>query len=272
MLTSSPSIAVTIVLLLFLQFGAPVFAQQSTSTLYFHDNSELIFTHSSFQFSGFQVSNIEAGPTSTSARIFQTATASPPTGNGIAVPLSANISVSGEGYLAFVAWVSNPFPINVTLDGNVIMHVWMASNDSLYPWQGSEFFMGVADYYASTGSLQVLDDYVSNATAGYNGFTGSPNEYVISTLHITQHQFQAGSTLLFFAGAGSNKQDFSFTVYFDSPTWASRADIPADPTLTVAEFPTVAPLAIIVLLLTFSSRSAEHLPRPTTLRKLSFML
>jgi len=147
-----------------------------------------------------------------------------------------------------VAWVSNPFPVNVTLDGNVVMHVWMASNDTLYPWQGSEFFMGVADYYAPTGSLQVLDYYVSNATVGYNGFTSSPNEYVISTLHITQHQFQAGSMLLFFAGAGSNKQGYSFTVYFDSPKWDSRADIPADPSLTVAEFPGVAPLAILVLL------------------------
>jgi len=239
------SISWLAMLIIFL-FGAPVFAQQTT-TLYFHDDSELIFTYHSFQFAGFQVPNIQTGPNSMSARVFQTATASPPTGSGLAVPLSANISVSNQGYLAFVAWVSNPFPVNVTLDGNVVMHVWMASNDSLYPWQGSEFFMGVADYYAPTGSLQVLDYYVSNATVGYNGFTSSPNEYVISTLHITQHQFQAGSMLLFFAGAGSNKQGYSFTVYFDSPTWASRADIPADPSLTVAEFPSVVPLAFVIL-------------------------
>jgi len=246
------------VLMIFL-LGAPVFAQQATSTLYFHDTSELIFTYHSFQFAGFQVSNIQAGPNSTSARVFQTASASPPTGNGLAVPLSANISVSNQGYMAFVAWVSNPFPVNVTLDGNVVMHVWIASNDTLYPWQGSEFFVGVADYYAPTGSLHVLDYYASNATAGYNGFTNSPNEYVISTLHITQHQFQAGSMLLFFAGAGSNKQGYSFTVYFDSPTWASRADVPADPSLTVAEFPSVAPLAILIFLL--SLIEVERKPR-----------
>jgi len=252
------SIAGLALLMVFL-FGAPVFAQQTTSTLYFHDNSELIFTYHSFQFAGFQISNIRTGPNSTSARVFQAATASPPTGGGLAVSLSANISVSSQGYVAFVAWVSNPFPVNVTLDGNVVMYVWMASNDSLYPWQGSEFFMGVADYYAPTGSLQVLDYYVSNATVGYNGFTSSPNEYVISTLHITQHQFQAGSMLLFFAGAGSNKQDYSFTVYFDSPKWDSRADIPADPSLTVAEFPGVAPLAILVLL--FSLFEVERNPR-----------
>jgi hypothetical protein len=42
--------------------------------------------------------------------------------------------------------------------------------------------------------------------------------------------------LMFFVGAGSNKQGYGFTVYFDSPNWASRADIPVDPTMAAAEF------------------------------------
>lgn len=55
--------------------------------------------------------------------------------------------------------------------------------------------------------------------------------------------------LMFFAGAGSNKQGFSFTVYFDSPTWQSRADIPADPNLTMPEFTNIIPILISTLLL-----------------------
>jgi hypothetical protein len=170
----------------------------------------------------------------------------------MAVSMSANISVSSQpqGYIAFVAWESNPFPANVTLDGNVVMHVWMSSTDSLFPWQGSFFFMGVADYSPKGSTqFQVLDYYASNPSVGSNALSNSPNEYVISTLHITQHQFQTGSTLVLFAGAGSTKQGYNFTVYFDSPTWESRADLPADPTLSVAEFPNVGPLLSASLLL-----------------------
>ena len=170
----------------------------------------------------------------------------------MAVTMSSTISVSSQpqGYAAFVAWVTPPFPAAVTLDGSVVMHVWMSSNDVLYPWQGSEFFMGVADYSPSNSTqFQLLDDYLSNASIGYNGFTNSPNEYVINTMRINQHQFQAGSMLMFFAGAGSNKQGFSFTVYFDSPAWQSRADIPADPNLTMPEFANIIPILISTLLL-----------------------
>ena len=95
--------------------------------------------------------------------------------------------------------------------------------------------MGVADYSPSGSTqFQVLDDYLSNLASG-NIFSSSPTEYVAS-LTISQHQFQAGSMMVFFAGAGSNKQGYTFNVYFDNPTWQSRADIPADPTLTVPEF------------------------------------
>jgi len=242
--------------------SVPVFAQNTT--VYFHDNSELTFTYPSFQFSGFQISNIQAGPSSPSARVFEYATSSAPTGNGLAASMSATISVSNQtqAFAAFVAWVTDPFPVNVTLDGGVVMHVWMGSNDSLLPWQGSEFFMGIADYQpAGSTRFQLLDYYTSNATIGYNGFSSSPNEYAISTLRVHQHAFQAGSMLMFFVGAGSNKQGYRFTVYFDSPAWDSRADIPADPGLTVAEFPNPIPIAFAALLIPVIAIKCKHVSR-----------
>jgi hypothetical protein len=135
----------------------------------------------------------------------------------------------------------------------------MSSSDVLAAWQGSEFFMGVGDYSPNSSTpFQALDEYFSNPTIGYNGFTYSPNEYLISTLHINQHQFQAGDKLVFFAGAGSNKLGFSFTVYFDGPTWPSRADIPSDPAMTVPEFPNAVLLATAVLLLIFTQTSCRQ--------------
>jgi hypothetical protein len=226
-----------------------VSAQQTA--FYFHNNSELTFAYPPFQFQNYQIAGIQANSSSSSARVFEAATPIAPTGDGLALPMSSTISVSSqpEVYAAFVAWVTNPFPANVTLDGNVVLHVWMSSSDVLLPWQGSEFFMGIADYNpAGSTRFQLLDDYLSNATIGYNGFAGSPTEYVVSTLRINQHQFQAGSMLMFFVGAGSNKEGYGFTVYFDSPNWASRADIPVDPTLAVAEFSDVGEMLIALFL------------------------
>lgn len=236
--------------LLVFAYTSPVFAQEAT--LYFHDNSELSFSYPPFQFGGFQVSGIQASPSSSSGRVFEVATPTTPSGGGVTLTMSATIAVSSQpqDYAAFVAWVSNPFPAAVTLDGNVVMHVWMSSNDSLALWQGSEFFMGIA-YYSPTNStqFQLLDDYQSNASIGYNGFTSSPNEYVVNTMRINQHQFQAGTMLMFIAGAGSNKQGYSFNVYFDSPNWQSRADVPANPSLTVAEFPSLLPIILSTMLI-----------------------
>jgi len=206
----------------------PAYAQ--STTLYFHDNSELTFSYPPFRFQGLQISGIQANSSSSSARVFTAATTVAPSGDGLPLSMSAMISVSSQPrvYAAFAAWVTNPFAANVTLDGNVTMHVWMSSNDVLLPWEGCEFFMGIADYSpGSSMPFQLLDHYLSNASIGYNALTTSPNEYVISTLRINQHQFHAGSMLMFFVGAGSNKRGYSFTVYFDSPMWQSRADIPA---------------------------------------------
>ena len=200
------------------------------------------------------MSGIQANPSSSSARVFESATPDAPTGNGTALSMSSSISVSSQPqtYAAFVAWVTIPFPANVTLDGGVVMHVWMSSTDVLLPWQGSGFFMGVADYFPNRSTpFQLLDDYLSNATIGYNGFSNSPTEYVFSALRITQHKFQAGSMLMFFAGAGSNKQGYGFMVYFDSPKWQSRADVPVDSTLTMPEFNGLALILIPALLIAF---------------------
>jgi hypothetical protein len=232
--------------------SGPVLAEETA--FYFHDQGELDVSLPPFQIGNLQVSGIEANSASSSARIFS-ASPEAPTSNGAAVSMSAQIAISGEqpGYAAVVAWVTNRFPANVTLDGQVLMHVWMSSSDVLLPWQGSELFMGIADYSpASSTPFQLLDYYLGNATVGYNGFSSSPNEYIISTLRIERHQFQAGSMLLFFAGAGSNKQGYSFTVYFDSPTWNSRAEVPADPTLTVPEFPNATLIILTTLILTLS--------------------
>jgi hypothetical protein len=226
---------ITLVLLLIFASSVPVFAQQST--FYFHDDSELTFSYPAFQVGSFQVAGIQVNPSSSSAHVFAAATSIVPATGGIILVMHADISVSGTEsvYTAFVGWVTNPFPANVTLNGNVAMHVWMSSNDTLGFFQGSEYYMGVADYSPSGSTqFQVLDDYLGNLTSG-NIFGTTPTEYN-ANLTITQHQFQAGSMMVFFAGAGSNKQGYTFNVYFDNPTWQSRADIPADPTLTVPEF------------------------------------
>jgi hypothetical protein len=229
--------------------AGPVFADQTT--FYFHDNSELTFSYPAFQVGEFQVSGIEAMPSSSSAQAFSAATPMAPTASGTAAVMSTNISVAGlsqPAYVAFVAWVTNPFPVAVTLDGNVVMHVWMASNDSFGFLQGSVFFMGAADYSPqSSSSFQLLDNYASRFTFG-NTLNRTATE-ITETLTINQHQFQAGSMIMFFAGAGSNKQAYSFTVYFDSPTWQSRADIPTNPSLTVSEFPNLSFVIYSVLLL-----------------------
>jgi hypothetical protein len=228
----------------------PALAEENV--FYFHNQRELQVSLPQFQVGNFQVSGLDASASSSSARIFSAASPSAPTSTGTIASMSAQISISGQpsGYAAVVAWVTAPFPANVTLDGQVTMHVWMSSGDVLWPWQASELFMGIADYSpASSTRFQLLDYYLGNATLGYNGFSNSPTEYVISSLRINQHAFQTGSMLMFFAGAGSNKQGYSFTVYFDSSTWNSRAEIPADPSLTLPEFRSTILLTIVALLL-----------------------
>ena len=254
----------TIILSAIMTIGIMPVQAQAMTTFYFHDNTELGFSYPSFQVGNYQVSPIQANPSSTSARIFSTANATAPTSSGANVTLSALISVSGQqsGYAAFLAWVTKPFPATLTLNGSVTMHVWMSSNDSLGFLQGSEFFMGIADYSSSgSGSFQLLDDYMSNPGFG-NVIAKPPSEYV-ETMNINQHQFGQGDMIMFFAGVGSNQQGYTFTVYFDNPQYQSRADIPADHGLTVAEFPNAMLLTASALFIVFVRVERETRKRVT---------
>jgi len=217
---------------------------------YFHNYRELSISLGQLEFGGFQVSSIETDPSSTSARAYADVTPDQPSGEGSRPTLSALIYVSGQqsGYAAVVAWFTRPFTIGVSLDGDVVMHVWMSSNDGVWPWEGSEYFMGIGDYSPGpTAPLTILWTYTSNAVAG-NVFTNSPAEYTVS-LHLSQHEFQSGSMLMFFAGAASKKQGYQFTVYFDSLSWSSRAEIPADPSLTVPEFDNLVIIVVVAMTL-----------------------
>lgn len=220
------------------------------TAFYFHNNRELSISLGQLEIGGFQVSSIEASPSSTSARAYADATADQPNGGGTNPTLSSLISVTGQqsAYAAVVAWFTKPFTDKVNLDGDVVMHVWMSSNDGVFPWEGSEYFMGIGDYSPGTSApLTIFSTYTSNPAAG-NAFTNSPAEYT-STLHLSQHEFQSGSMLMFFAGAASKKQGWQFTVYFDSPSWSSRAEIPADPSLTVPEFSNLTIIVIVAVAL-----------------------
>ena len=255
LMRSSPKVGLlatlTLVVLVFLTFTPMVSVFAQSTTFYFHDNSELSFSYPQFQVGNSQVSSIQAGPTSLSARIFSAANSNPPNASGTTATMSAQIAISGQqsGYAGFVAWVTNPFPAALTLNGNVTMHVWMSSNTSLGLMQGSEFFMGIADYSPSgSGQFQLINDYQSNASFG-NALNRIATEYV-ETLTINQHQFAQGDMIMFFAGVGTNAQGYTFTIYFDSPLWESRADVPADPALTVPEFPSTLLITMSALLLT----------------------
>ncbi len=249
-----------VTLLPLLLWVSPVVAVQTT--FYFHNYQELSLSIAQLQIGSSQIPQIYTSPGSGSARAFGYATPDPPASGGISTTLSSQIYVSGSqsGYTAVVGWVTNPFPVKVNLDGDVVMHVWMSSNDGLWPWQGSLYFMGMADYTPGNPDVQILWTYASNGQSG-NVLSTSPLEYTAS-LHISQHDFQAGNMLMFFAGAGSNKKGWQFDVYFGSQAWNSRAEIPADSSLTVSEFrqpAAVFPIAFVILCggivtLRFSSR------------------
>jgi hypothetical protein len=235
-------LAATLITALTFPSIAPVFADPTS--FYFHNGPELTFSYPQFQVGSFQVSGIQANASSLSSRIFSAANSSAPTSGGVAV------TGQQSGYGAFVAWVTNPFPSTLTLDGNVTMHVWMSSNASIGLLEGSELFMGIADYSpAGSGQFQLLDDYQSTPGFG-NVLTRYPTEYV-ETLTISQHQFAQGDMIMFFTGVGVNQRGYTFTVYFDDPARPSRADVPADPTLTTPEFPNTILTTTTALLLAF---------------------
>ena len=158
------------------------------TTFYFHNYRELSISLGQLEFGGSQVSSIEASPSSASARAYADVTPDTPSGGGTSPTLSSLISVTGQqsAYAAVVAWFTRPFTATVNLDGDIVMHVWMSSNDGVFPWEGSEYFMGIADYSPGTSApLTILWTYTSNPVAG-NVFTNSPAEYT-AMLRLSQH-------------------------------------------------------------------------------------
>ncbi len=211
------------------------------TTFFFHNNQELSLSLSQIQIGSMQIS-IQSYPSSSSARTYEEASISTPSGTGTTVTLTAQIYVPANagqpsGYAAVVAWFMKPFQSRLRLDGDVNVHVWMSSNDDVGFLGGSLLFLGVADYSPSNSKAEVLSSYVSDPTIG-NSINPSPKEYSApnSRVHITQHDFQIGNRLVFFAGAGSTKQGWKFNVYFDGLSWNSRAEVPVDATLSVPEF------------------------------------
>jgi hypothetical protein len=209
------------------------------TTFFFHNNNELSISLNQVQIGSSQIS-VQASPSSSSARAFEESTANPPSGAGTSITLTAQIAaVNGgvSGYAAFAAWFTNPLQTQLILDGDVNLHVWMSSSDDVGAFGGSLFFLGVADYSPASSKAEVLSIYATAGTLG-NVFNISPQEYSApgGKIHINQHAFQIGERLMFLAGAASTKQGWTFNVYFDSPTWTSRADIPADAALSVPEF------------------------------------
>jgi hypothetical protein len=211
------------------------------TTFFFHNNGELSISSNQVQLGSSQIS-LQASPSSSSARAFEISTATAPSGTGTSINLAVQISVPASGgnpsgYAAFAAWLTKPLETSVMLDGDVNLHVWMSSSDDLGFPDGSLFIMGVADYSAANSKVDVLSTYSSAGTIG-NVFTSSPKEYSAPSgkIHINQHEFQTGDRLMFLAGAASTKQGWTFNVYFDSASWNSRGDIPADAALSVPEF------------------------------------
>jgi hypothetical protein len=212
------------------------------TTFFFHNNGELSISSNQVQIGPSQVS-IQASPSSSSARAFEVTTADPPSGTGTQIELAAQtyVPASGgnpSGYGALAMWFTKPLQTPLTLDGDVNIHAWMSSSDDVGFPGGSLYFFGVADYTPANSQFQVLSSYLSNVCTLCNVFGSSPAEYSAPSgkIHINQHEFQIGDRLGFLAGAASTKQGWKFTVYFDSASWNSRADIPADSALSVPEF------------------------------------
>jgi hypothetical protein len=239
------------------------------TTFFFHNNGELSISSNQVQIGPSQVS-IQASPSSSSARAFEVTTADPASGTGTQIELVAQTYVPAgggnpSGYGALAMWFTKPLQIPLTLDGDVNVHVWMSSSDDVGLLGGSLFFFGVADYSPASSKLEVLSSYLSGATFG-NVFSTSPAEYSAPSgkIHINQHEFQIGDRLGFLAGAASTKQGWKFTVYFDSATWNSRADIPADSALSVPEVGNVTILlaSCALMFLIFHRKFAIHRLEP----------
>jgi hypothetical protein len=223
------------------------------TTFYFHNHSQPSISVSPFKLGSFQIPAINASPDSPSARAFAEPTPTPPTGPGTSLDLTGLILIQGaaSAYAGLAGWIMKPFSTEVSVTGDVIMHVWMSSQDSLLPWEVSVWFVGVADYRPGSPA-QVLAINVTKPTLG-SALSVSAAEYE-GKMHINPHTFQPGSTILLFSGAASTRQGWKFTIDFDSPSHNSRAELPVDATLTIPEFRNITPILLAAGLIALISK------------------
>ncbi len=176
---------------------------------------------------------------SSSERFYERADTNPPSRQSpVTETLSAQIQSSRlpeigiqfqqNAYVAYVTWLL-PLFSDVKADGDVQINVWMSSADD--PGLGSAYFFALADVNPRNlrDNFQILW-YDSVGGVG-NQIGSSPKLFSTRDtgrpFRISNHQFAAGRSLAFFAGAGSIKQGWQFSVFFDSQDRNSGAIIPS---------------------------------------------
>ncbi len=137
------------------------------------------------------------------------------------------IKFQQNAYVAYVAWLL-PLFSDVKVDGDVQINVWMSSADD--PGLGSAYFFAIAD--VNPRNLRDIQVLWYDSVGGVGNLIGSSPK-LLSTrdlgrpFRISNHQFAAGRSLAFFTGAGSIRQGWQFSVFFDSQDRNSGAIVPS---------------------------------------------
>lgn len=255
MRTSRFYLSVTYILLLSVTSIIPAGqAQDHAGQLFFHKVKLLSLALPAFSFSGLTIDSISSP--SSSAVAFEEASPEPVTGPEVRAELESRISVRGwvSGWAGAAAWLTRPFryPVQISPDKPIKMYVWMSSNDALdaLAGQGSVYFAGIAAYVTSNDTVRLLWSEVRPSGLRVLGknLPDSPAEFVFEA-RIDDYLFGRGDMILFFVGAGSNKEGWKFAAYFDSQERPSRAIIPLDLQLAVPELQnmTIAYITTIVV-------------------------
>ncbi len=133
-------------------------------------------------------------------------------------------------YFGYVAWLLPIQTLN-QISGDVEITAWMSSDDGSGFGGGTGYFFALADLNPQNPGDATFQNLWYDGTANSGNVIGS-SPRPLSTkdfgrpFKIMNHQFAAGRSLAFFAGAGSNKQGWRFNVYFDSADKASGAVVP----------------------------------------------
>jgi hypothetical protein len=205
--------------------SAPVGSDAADANVYFH--SDAAQTSPLFGVTG-------------SEFLYRADTSAPTNPTGVAVTIASQIPSSrilGLGfnlptlqnfYVGYVAWFL-PVQHNSIVNGIVTVNVWLSSNAN--PGMGSGYFFALADINPSN-----LQDNFTPLSSNFqvqpgNVLPSSPT--MISTsmfnepFQISNHQFQTGRELAFFAGAGSGNPSWQFNAYFDGQDTPSYATVPS---------------------------------------------